>query len=474
MTLPPDFTKYTRALMGHTLYRQFEQAMNHEPTAFIRLNRLKCPDAEPCVPAEPVAWYRHGYALTGRPAFTFDPLLHAGLYYVQESSSMFLAAVLRQHVRRPVRMLDMCAAPGGKATLARLELPEGSTLMCNDPVGSRAQILTENVQKCGPPEVIVTNNYPADYRRAGLKFDIILCDVPCSGEGMFRKNPNAVGEWSVENVENCRRLQRDIVTDAWACLEDGGLLIYSTCTFNTRENEENIDWICRETGATLLPVDVDPEWNIAGSLLPSLQEPVYRFIPGYRYADGKRYGEGLFMAVLRKPGNPSAEPRKNTTEKILRPFSPTEASVADWLKQPERFGLVAVNQTLMAVPRSMAAQFDKAEKQLRILSAGICLGRQKGRTLIPHHALALSTHLAAEAFPTISLTYPQAIGYLRRETDALPKETPLGFVVVTYQGIPLGFVKNIGNRANNLYPAEWRIKSSHTPETETRIINITQ
>lgn len=208
MVLPAEFESYTKTLMGNDLYENFVRAMHDEPTAYIRLNHHKCPTARINVPATEVPWYAHGYALKDRPAFTFDPFLHAGLYYVQESSSMFLAAALRQYVTQPVQMLDMCAAPGGKSTLARMVLPEGSTLMCNEPMRNRAQILTENVQKCGHAEVIVTSNYPADYRRSGLTFDVILCDVPCSGEGMFRKNANAIEEWSIENVENCRRLTR--------------------------------------------------------------------------------------------------------------------------------------------------------------------------------------------------------------------------------------------------------------------------
>ena len=193
-------------------------------------------------------------------------------------------------------VLDLCAAPGGKSTAAISVLPEGSTLISNEPIPTRAQILLENITKWGRPNCIVTNNYPRDFRRAKAKFDIIICDVPCSGEGMFRKDPNAISEWSLQNVEKCWRLQREIVADAWECLNPGGILIYSTCTFNIKENEENVRWIMETYDAEVLEIPTEPSWNITGSLLEGFDAPVYRFIPGITR------GEGLFMAVLQHKG----------------------------------------------------------------------------------------------------------------------------------------------------------------------------
>lgn len=473
MNLPAEFESYTHQLMGNDLYNQFVQALDDEPTPSIRLNRLKCPSAKVLLPAGQVPWYPDGYLLDNRPAFTFDPLLHAGVYYVQESSSMFLGAVLRQYVTKAVDMLDLCAAPGGKSTLARLELPAGSTLMCNEPVRNRAQILVENVLKCGHPEVIVTNSYPQDYRRSGLTFGVILCDVPCSGEGMFRKNEKAVDEWSVENVNNCQRLQREIVTDAWACLDEGGLLIYSTCTFNTKEDEENVAWICDELGATLLPVDTKTQWDIAPSLWKALDGPVYRFIPGYHAAPNKRYGEGLFMAVMRKNGTLTDKPHKESKQKGPRKqHANNDQYPTHLLKDAEMFQLQTVGTEVVAIPKTMTSTYETASKMLRILSAGITLGEQKGKDLIPNQSLALSTQFNQDAFPKVALSYIEALNYLRKEAIDLPADTPRGFVLVTYSGMPLGFVKNIGNRSNNLYPTEWRIRSSHYPENETKIIDI--
>ena len=253
---------------------------------------------------------QHQRVISGRPQFTFDPLFHAGCYYVQEAASMFVTHILRAvanscvpsvasgiaesslfTLHSSLNVLDLCAAPGGKSTAMRTVLPEGSILVSNEPNPTRAQILLENITKWGWPDCIVTNNYPRDFRKAKAKFDLILCDVPCSGEGMFRKDPATISEWSLQNVEKCWRLQREIVADAWECLNPGGLLIYSTCTFNIKEDEENVRWILDTYDAEPLTIPTDPSWNITGSLLPGFDAPVYRFIPGITRS------EGLFVCV---------------------------------------------------------------------------------------------------------------------------------------------------------------------------------
>ena len=373
MQLPEDFIRYTREVMGKERFQRYLESFNEETPVSIRLNPRKTQEWTVTEGAQPVPWCREGYYLPRRPNFTMDPLLHAGCYYVQEAGSMFVSHVLRQYVHQPVTMLDLCAAPGGKSTAAIASLPEGSVLTANEPIRQRANILSENIQKWGYPGCTVTNRYPKDFRKEGRRFDVILCDVPCSGEGMFRRDEATIGEWSMKNVEQCWRLQRDIVSDAWECLNDGGLLIYSTCTFNTKENEENVSWIIGQFGAQVLPVETQPDWNITGSLLDGFTEPVYRFIPGITRS------EGLFMCVMRKP------------------------------------------------------------------------------TPAP-----------------IPLTYPQAIAYLRGEALTLPDDTPRGIVEVSFMGHTLGQVKNIGTRANNLYPKEWRIKTTHIPTDYETILRHTE
>ena len=412
MQLPQDFIRNTREVMGEERFQQYLKSFDEEVPVSIRLNPLKSQELTVMEGAERVPWCQNGYYLPRRPQFTMDPLLHAGCYYVQEAASMFLDEVLRQHLLPLTshHALDLCAAPGGKSTLLRSALPEDCMLYSNEPIRNRTSILLENVTKWGYANHIVTNNYPKDYRASKFRFDVILCDVPCSGEGMFRRDEATMREWSPQNVEKCWQLQREIVNDAWACLNEGGLFIYSTCTFNIKENEENVRWMLNEFEAEVLPVEVKPEWHITGSLLKDFNEPVYRFIPGITRS------EGLFVAVLRKKGESRNLPSKQT-KSLLR------------------------------------ANSEFTPGKLRVYS---------GQTQTP-----------SEDTPRIELTYPQAIAYLRGEALQLPPDTPRGLVTVCFQGYPLGTAKNIGTRANNLYPKEWRIKTTHIPTDYEAILRHT-
>ena len=353
------------------------------------------------IDGEPVDWCRGGYYLKERPNFTMDPLFHAGCYYVQEAASMFLDEIIRQLIPHfsilISHCLDLCAAPGGKSTLLRSALPADCVLYSNEPIRNRASILLENVTKWGYENHIITNCYPRDYRKAKMKFDLILCDVPCSGEGMFRKDEATIREWSPQQVEKCWQLQREIVADAWACLNEGGFLIYSTCTFNTKENEENIRWILNEYDAEVLKVEIKTEWNITGSLLEGFHEPVYRFIPGISR------GEGLFMCALRKIRNEKGEMRNDAPRSS------------------------AINHQSSAI-RPLTSDFRLQTSDVKI-----------------------------------ELTYQEAMKFLRGETLTFSPDTPRGIVEVSFDGHPLGQMKNIGTRANNLYPKEWRIKTTHIP-----------
>ena len=420
--LPAVFTENTRQLMGDERFERYMRSFEEPVPVSIRLNpkKLAVGNWQLAVSHEQVPWCRNGYYLKQRPNFTFDPLFHAGCYYVQEAASMFLDEVLRQLAisnwplaisQEPkancqkLTALDLCAAPGGKSTLLRAALPESCVLYSNEPIRNRASILLENVTKWGYDNHYVTNAYPKDYRKSKMKFDVILCDVPCSGEGMFRKDEATIREWSPQNVEKCWQLQRDIVSDAWRCLNDGGLLIYSTCTFNTKENEENIRWILSEfDDARVVPIETKPEWNITGSLHNGFDEPVYRFIPGITR------GEGLFMCVIRKRPSP--------------------------------------NPSLLREGRKNS---HLGETSLRQLTSPL-----------PHRE-----------GPEVGLSYQQAMAYLRHEALVLPEDTPRGLVNVCFMGHPLGLVKNIGTRANNLYPKEWKIKTTHIPNDYEAILRHT-
>ena len=393
--LPEIFVSETRRVMGDERFNRFLGAFDEEAPVSIRVNPRIAGDGCQVMGGSQVPWCNEGYYLEDRPQFTFDPLLHAGCYYVQEASSMFVTHILRSVGNDYKSALDMCAAPGGKSTALRSVLSDDCVLVSNEPMGNRAQILLENITKWEAPNCIVTNNYPRDFRKAKLKFDLILCDVPCSGEGMMRKDPGAIAEWSMQNVEKCWQLQREIVADAWECLNPGGLFIYSTCTYNTKENEENIQWILDNYDAEVLDIPTDPSWQITGSLLPGFNHPVYRFIPGITR------GEGLFVCAMRKAG--SAEPK---------PFNAKKLSL-----------------------KVLEAELEKSET-------------------------------------SVDVDYTEALKYLRGEAMVLPPDTPKGIVTITYKGQPLGPAKNIGNRANNLYPKPWRIKSTHLPTDAPEIINV--
>ena len=412
MSLPQEFIANTENLFGPERWQRFVNAFQEPPVTSIRLNPWKTASAPLFKSMTPVPWCKYGYWLQERPNFTLDPLFHAGVYYVQEAGSLFLDHVVHAHVTAPVLALDLCAAPGGKSTLLRAALPQGSVLVSNEPDRRRASILLENMLKQGHPDVLVTHNYAHDFAKTDWMFDVILTDVPCSGEGLFRRDEGAVNEWSLSNVQFCQRRQRQILQDIWPCLRPGGLLIYSTCTFNTCENEENVRFIAEELGAEILSVPVDPSWQITGSLLDGWNGPVYRFIPGTTKS------EGLFMAVLRKKG-----------ESSVRALLP-----------------------------SSARKHAQAHALIHLLSDGIPQPEQKGKELVPSAAQALSINLSPDEYPRVELSLEQARRYLHRESFALPAATPKGFIVVTYKNHPLGFMKNLGDRANNLYPKNWAIR----------------
>lgn len=454
--IPTEFADYTRRLMGNELYSILEQGLEEKPPVSVRLNPFKTDGRLEC--GEQVPWCKLGYWLQDHMAFTFDPMLHAGLYYVQEASSMFIIEAISQCVKRgilpnrPLTAIDLCAAPGGKSTALRSILPKGSLLFCNEPIKTRASVLKENMMKFGHPDIIVTNNFPHDYQKAGIEFDLVVADVPCSGEGMFRKDEGAVNEWSMQNVDKCWQLQRAIIKDIWPCLKPGGTLIYSTCTYNAHENEENVKWIADALGATPLRIDTYEKWHIIGPLLGDV--PCCRFIPG------RTRGEGLFMAALKKEGEENVEKAK-TLNNVKKKANKKSNEFDNWLIGD--FDLKEYKEAVRAIPATWSDVYDKASKRLHVIHAGVELGIRKGKGIVPATSLALSIALNRATFPQSELGLADAISYLRKEAVTLRPDAPRGFTIVTYRHQPLGFVKNIGQRANNLYPQEWKIKSSHIP-----------
>ena len=499
--LNQDFIKLTRRLLPDEL-ESFMAALEAEPPVSIRMNQRKVAafhlqhifdlatgsnsERKGTKQAEKIPWCETGYYLPQRPSFTNDPLFHAGAYYVQEASSMFIEQAMRTILTDPgitksgITALDLCAAPGGKSTHLLSLLTDDSLLVSNEIIRNRCIILAENIAKWGHANCIITQNDPREFGRLPYFFDLIVADLPCSGEGLFRKNPRARNEWSVELVKLCASRQRRIIRDVWKALKPGGYLIYSTCTFNNEENEDNILTLSGELGAEIIPIPLKPEWNITGSNLP-----VYRFFPHLIR------GEGFSLALLRK-NNYSSEFQvaglsrllHGTESPVRTPFKAGKAipSVVNFcyraqvhiknkLSNPEKFVFCTAGSKiksgeigtgfcnmLYAIPAKHESAFTTLSAHLKIISAGLQLGETKGDDLVPSAQLALSTELCDHAFPSIELSCEQAISYLQRNMITLPANMSKGYLLVTYRNITLGFVKNTGVRANNLFPREWRIR----------------
>ena len=436
MSLPEIFKTRMQNLLGKTAWSDFAEALQQPAPVSIRYNRHK----NPALPdAESVAWCAMGKYLAQRPVFTLDPLLHAGAYYVQEASSMFLeqAAVLWRG-QTGLRFLDLCAAPGGKSTHLADLMPGGSLLVSNEVIRSRTGALVENLAKWGNPNTVVTHNDPEDFASLPGFFDVMLVDAPCSGEGLFRKDPAAMEEWSEAHVKLCAERQRRIVSDAWNALKEEGLLLYSTCTYNREENENNIRWITQHLDAEVVHIPLQAAWNVTSSEC------------GYRFFPHKTKGEGFFISLLRK------RQRTPIAKQYGRPpkFNMLKRPPA-WLASD--FTFVHEDGAVQALPSSFVQDIALLKQHLHVLQAGVRVGEVKGADIIPSAPLALSMALRREAFSSEEVDRDTALRFLRRDTIMFTQQTR-GFVLICYKNFPLGFVKNLGTRSNNLYPPGWRIR----------------
>ncbi|MCL2502945.1 MAG: rRNA cytosine-C5-methyltransferase [Bacteroidales bacterium] len=440
MQIPRECMALWREAMGSecdALLACLEEA----PPVSIRLH----PQKGRVLPEYPilVSWCPTGRYLSERPSFTLDPHFHAGAYYVQEASSMFLAQLAPLFREQGVkRVLDVCAAPGGKAGLLAEMLPQDGILVANEVIRSRVGVLCENMAKWGYAHVAITNNDPKDFARMSHYFDAILVDAPCSGEGMFRKEPQAIQEWSPEAVQLCAQRQRRIVADVWEALRPGGYLIYSSCTFNRLENEENVAWMCSRLGASVRPVPIDSDWGIVE------QEGCYRFLPH------RVQGEGFFFALLQKNGEEPLSRHKPMGAKKAMPLN-RQLAPSNWVQ--EYYSLFAKNELVKALPSALASEMLELEIFLRVVQSGVAVARLKGKDWIPEADLALSQVMRPDAFPAVELDLTTARRYLAREALVI-KDAPLGYLLIQYQGSRLGFAKNIGSRINNLYPKSGRIR----------------
>lgn len=421
----------------------------------LRINPAKIPAGElPATGAlgavqSRIPWSSYGYYLQQRPSFTLDPLLHAGCYYVQEASSMFIEQALTQtmDLSQPVKVLDLCAAPGGKSTLIQSIISNDSLLVSNEVIKSRSTILQENITKWGGSNAVVTSNDPRDFARLENYFDIIVIDAPCSGSGLFRRDPAAIGEWSEANVLLCSQRQQRIAADAWPALKRDGVLVYCTCSYSVQEDEAVVDWLCGQFAAQGLPLTVDPSLNIVESFTSTHDIPCYRFYPD------KVKGEGFFLACLqKKEGGEARISSKQKTEKLPK----QEWQLAtEWIAKDAPVHLFRHKEEVIAVPPGFEAIIPVLQERLYLRQAGITIGKSAKDGLIPGHALAVSG-MASRSIPVLALGLEQALQYLRK--DELPAGTAhKGWALVEYEGFALGWVKILSNRVNNYYPKEWRI-----------------
>ena len=446
MQFPEEFAHQMSSILSPEEYEEFCHSLDNPPYVSVRPNPFKDSNGDALRDLDckdNVTWSSLGKYLGTRPSFTLNPLFHSGAFYVQEASSMFLEQALRQ-CGNPKVVLDLCAAPGGKSTLLRSLLDDEALLVSNEPIKNRAQILAENIIKWGHEGNLVTCNFPKDFKNVGAVFDLIVVDAPCSGEGMFRKDNPALEMWSPANVEECAKRQRDIVETIWPSLKAGGFLVYSTCTYNTLENEQNIDYFCHELDAEAIKIDVPTSTGIIGNLICGNDKPVYHFMPH------RTKGEGFFLALLQKKGSVATQRLKG--KKTFRPMP------KDWGNTTTAKDLVILenDNQVYAIRKKDADMVSHLLNALYPITMGLPLYEKKGNKTIPAHGLAMSRLLNKSFYPTIDLSLDQALDYLRRQ--AIQIDAKKGYILLTYKNMPLGFANNLGNRANNMYPANWKIK----------------
>ena len=395
-----------------------------------------------------IPWSSQGYYLQQRPSFTLDPLFHAGTYYVQEASSMFLEQVLRQttDTNQSLLVLDLCAAPGGKSTLLQSIISKESLLVSNEVIQSRVNILKENLIKWGSGNVVVTNNDPKDFSSLHGLFDVVVIDAPCSGSGLFRRDAEAINEWSEANVQLCSQRQQRIIADIWNCLKEDGVLIYSTCSYSAEEDEEILDWMVSKSKVESIKLKVEEEWNI-----DEVQSTTGAY--GYRFWPHKVKGEGFFIAAFRKK-----EETDEVRMKIKKESIPSKEEIklaSAWLQSTENLSFILQGQNIAVVPSSWYTIIQYLMQQLKVRYAGVELGTIAKKDLLPEHALALSTIINQTIF-SVELNEEQALTYLRKN-DLQIESSHKGWALAKYKGMNLGWMKLLGNRINNYYPKEYRI-----------------
>lgn len=413
----------------------------------IRLNPRK--DTDSFTDAEKVPWCGNGRYLAERPVFTLDPLFHAGTYYVQEASSMFLEHVLKSVIadRKGLRVLDLCGAPGGKSTLIASLLDDESLLVSNEVIRSRAGILEENMTKWGYANTWVSCNDPKSFRKLKGYFDIIVVDAPCSGSGLFRKDEAAINEWSEDNVALCSERQQRILADIWPALKQNGTLVYATCSYSTEEDEANLDWLAEPYDVSNIELPINDDWGIVPTTSAKAS------INGFRFYPHRLQGEGFFIAVVKKLDDSSVvKPVKARSVHDGKVFQQAKT-----LLNNKSWACIEVNKNeFCAVESVHEADWHVLKQHLYLRKVGVMLGAPAKKEWVPAHDLALSID-RSDMLPTLEVSERDALLFLKKEQMSI--EPPVkGWYVITYKGHALGWVKSLGNRMNNYLPKNQRIR----------------
>ena len=446
--LPERFMETMRETLGEDAEKLFA-ALDTEPAVSIRLNPSK--PAE-CFDGEAVGWCKWGKYLAERPQFTLDPLLHGGVYYVQEASSQFVAHLLKNYDMEGKRVLDMCAAPGGKTTVYSTLVGREGLVVANDISHSRAMALADNVQRWGMGNVVVTCNEPAHIGAFTHWFDVVAVDAPCSGEGMFRKMDEARSEWTPSSPDVCAERQREILAEAWRVLCPGGALIYSTCTFNPTEDEGIVEWLMSEYGEEIEAAEriaTEDSWGVVRSEIGAFQ--CFHFYPH------KARGEGFFAAVARKSEGPVRRSMPKARRKLFAPCAKADVKeLSRWVDDASKHAFMMVGEDIYAYNSAVAESVVTLSENLSVVYSGVLMGRIFKQKLKPEHPLALYIGLNRDVVPMVDVSLEDALDYLRRN-DIAASQFEEGINVVGYKGTPIGFVKRIGARCNNMYPKDLRI-----------------
>ena len=455
MFLPQAFVSRMQQQLG-TEYPDFERALQGSRITSLRFHHSR--SRTPFEDSTPVPWCDQGVYLKERPLFAGDPHIFAGAYYVQEASSMSLWTALQKwgELDRPLTVLDLCASPGGKSTLISSLLPKGSLLVSNELVSKRVGALMENLSRWGMPNHVVTSNHSGDFKGFREFFDIIVVDAPCSGEGMFRKDPKSIEQWSEGLVKSCQNVQREILDDILPCLKAGGLLCYSTCTYAPEEDEEQVAWMLETQGLTSLRLEEAQEWGVTESVVDTSGKQGY----GYRFYPHKTQGEGFFLAGFRKEGEGGKGKMKKLKKmraKLEEFPKKLEVLLKPWVKAVESWDYRLFQEHIYAIPKGRGKDIQSLAAVMNVCQFGVKLGRLNGKKFIPDHALAVST-IANPDLPKLELNWEQAITYLQKKELTANTGSLQGWALASYEGNTLGWAKVLPNRINNFYPSNLRLK----------------